>query len=387
VYHAVVPAEESMRDVLGNLLSYGDLSFRDFMDVALYHPQFGYYAGQAHPAGKAGDFVTAPSLSPAFSFAIAKLFGEFVSRCEGAVCSFVDIGAGDGSLVGSVQREFEAAKARRLKGPEAQRLKDSEAQRGEEVRFLAIDRARGTSLEDVPRDGCHFIFSNELYDAFPFARLVQRGEHLHELWVTETEGGELDWTEREAPAPYEDYFASYGIELESGQFADVSLEWEAFHRDVVHRFERALFVTFDYGHPASKLFSARARRFGTAAAYRAHRVTRDLLANAGEQDLTAHINFSDLERAGGTTLYFDRMAKFLLSIGITEHPLFAPAGDVMIDTSEALQDREDARRLILPDGIGEDLRVLVQAGGVAQEGWSFQRRLFEARKAEIDSQS
>jgi SAM-dependent MidA family methyltransferase len=374
VYHAAVPVEESMGDVLRNLLSYGDLSFRDFMDVALYHPQFGYYVSQTHPAGKAGDFVTAPSLSPAFSFAIARLFGEFVSRSEGAVCSFVDIGAGDGSLVGSVQGELEA-----------QRLKGSEAQRGE-VKFFAVDRARGTSLEDVPRDGCHFVFSNELYDAFPFARLVQRGEHLHELWVTETEGGELDWTEREAPAPYEDYFASYGIQLESGQFADVSLEWEAFHRDVVSRFERALFVTFDYGHPASKLFSARARRFGTAAAYRAQRVTRDLLANAGEQDLTAHINFSDLERAGATTLYFDRMAKFLLSIGITEHPLFAPAGDVMIDTYEALQDREDARRLILPDGIGEDLRVLVQASEVAQEGWSFQRRVFEARKAEIDSQ-
>ena len=367
-----------MRDVLRNLLDYGDLSFRDFMDVALYHPRFGYYLRQPHPAGKEGDFVTAPSLSPAFSFAIARLFGEFVSRSEGALCSFVDIGGGDLSLVGSVRREFEAWKS--------QSLRVSESQREEEVRFIAIDRARGTGLEDVPRDGAHFVFSNELYDAFPFARLVQRGEHLHELWVTETESGELDWTEREAPAPYEDYFASYGIELEDGQFVDVSLEWEAFHRELVNRFERALFVTFDYGHPASKLFSVRARRFGTAAAYRGHRVTRDLLANPGEQDLTAHINFSDLERAGGTTLFFDRMAKFLLSIGITEHPLFTPAGDVTTDTYTGLQDREDARRLILPDGIGEDLRVLVQARGVAQEGWSFQRRLFEARKAEIDSQ-
>ena len=333
-----------MRDVLRNLLSYGDLSFRDFMEVALYHPEFGYYLREAHPAGKAGDFVTAPSLSPAFSFALAGLVRECVSRCEGAVCSFVDIGAGDRSLINDVA-----------------------ARTPETLRFFAIDRASGTSIEDVPRDGVHFVFSNELYDAFPFARLVQRGEHLHELWVTERDG-ELDWTEREAPAAYEDYFASHGIELQDGQFADVSLEWEAFHRDVVNRFERALFVTFDYGHPASKLFSSRARRFGTAAAYRSQRVTRDLLANPGEQDLTAHINFSDLERADATTLFFGRMNKFLLAIGITEHESFQSETD--------FQAREDARRLILPDGIGEDLSVLVQGKGVPSEGWSFQTQLF-----------
>lgn len=339
-----MPGETSMRDVLRNMLQYGELSFRDFMEVALYHPQFGYYTRGVHPAGKGGDFVTAPSLSPAFSFAIAGLVREFLSRSEAAVCSFVDIGAGEGRLV-----------------------RDVAAQVDKNVRFFAVERVGATSINDVPRDGVHFVFSNELYDAFPFARLVQRGEHLHELWVSERDGV-LDWSEREAPAPYEDYFASHGIELAEGQFVDVSLEWEAFHRDVVERFERALFVTFDYGHPADKLFSSRLRRFGTAAAYAGHRVSRDLLANPGEQDLTAHINFSDLQRAEAETLYFDRMNKFLLAIGITEHEAFRGEGD--------FQAREDARRLVLPDGIGEDLRVLVQGKGVPSTGWSFQRQLY-----------
>lgn len=331
-----------MHEVLRNLLSYGDLSFRDFMEVALYHPRFGYYTRGPHPAGKGGDFVTAPSLSPAFSWAIAGLVREFVSRCEGAVYTFVDIGAGDSTLINGVVR--------------ASGLPPD--------RFFAVDRVQGTSIEDVPRDGVHFIFSNELYDAFPFARLVQRGEHLHELWVTD----ELDWAEREAPAPYEDYFAGHGVELAEGQFADVSLEWEAFHGDLIQRFERALFVTFDYGHAARKLFDPRARRFGTAAAYAGHRVSRDLLANPGEQDLTCHINFSDLMRAGGDTLFFDRMNKFLLALGITGHEAFTSETDY--------QAREDARRLVLPDGIGEDLKVLVQAKNIPLEGWSFQRRLF-----------
>jgi SAM-dependent MidA family methyltransferase len=369
-----VPAEQSMRDVLRNLLSYGDLSFRDFMEVALYHPEFGYYARAVHPAGKGGDFVTAPSLSPAFSFAIAGLVREFSSRFEGEVCSFVDIGAGEGQLINEVAAACHPEPRRRpkdLDGGTSRPPDPSTSLRmtpaglvSGNTRFFAIDRVKGTSLQDVPRDGVHLIFSNELYDAFPFARLVRRGEHLHELWVDST----LDWVEREAPAPYEDYFASHGIELAEGQFADVSLEWEAFHREVVDRFERALFVTFDYGHPAAKLFSPRARRFGTAAAYRGQRVSRDLLANPGEQDLTAHINFSDLERADAATLHFDRMNKFLLAIGITNHEAFHGETD--------FQAREDARRLVLPDGIGEDLRVLVQGKNVPREGWSFQSQLF-----------
>ena len=96
--------------------------------------------------------------------------------------------------------------------------------------------------------------------------------------------------------------------------------------DICDVVERGLIVTFDYGYPQSQLFHPRARRFGTAAAYAQHRVTRDLLANPGEQDLTAHINFEDLIRAGEShhfqTRFFDRQAKFLLALGAAEHEVF-----------------------------------------------------------------
>jgi SAM-dependent MidA family methyltransferase len=147
---------------------------------------------------------------------------------------------------------------------------------------------------------------------------------------------------------------------------------------------RGLIVTLDYGYPAKKLFHPRARRFGTAAAYSRQRVHRDLLSDPGEQDLTAHINFTDLERAGerqgARTLFFDVLAKFLLGIGVTEHDLFKPVHELSIESAEEglqlIEARDEARRLILPDGMGEDLRVLVQAKGVSFENWSFQRPLF-----------
>ncbi len=366
-----VPPESSMRDVLRNALHYGDLSFREFMELALYHPRFGYYTRSENPVGKGADYVTAPLLSPVFSFAIGRLVREFVRRNEGALCSIVDIGCGDGGLIESIAHEDWP----------------------DEVRFFGVDRsldrvARGAAryvrtIDELPRDGAHLFLSNELYDAFPFARLVRRGEHVHELWVHERDGV-LDWAEREAPAPYEDYFAANGVELVEGQFADVSLEWEAFHADVARFLQRGLIVTIDYGHPANKLFHPRARRFGTAAAYAGQRVSRDLLANPGEQDLTAHINFSDLERAGekhgATTLFFDRMARFLLALGVTDHELFRPVHDLTIDNPEQgmalMEAREEARRLVLPDGIGEEMRVVVQAKDIELDGWSFQQPLF-----------
>ncbi|HUP61122.1 MAG TPA: SAM-dependent methyltransferase [Thermoanaerobaculia bacterium] len=406
-----MPGERSMRDVLHNLLQYGDLSFRDFVELVLYHPEFGYYARPENPVGKAGDYVTAPTLSPVFSFAIGKLVREFMSRSEGEVCSIVDIGCGDGGLIEALagdevarfpgipvsrqEAEGDAVARSRGEAKEAEH-RETAKPRNRETAYFGVDRNlrrvtgqpgnRATfvnTLDEVPGNGPHLFLSNELFDALPFARLVQRGEHLHELWVAERDGT-FDWTEHEAPPQYEEYFAARGISLADGQFADVSLEWDAYYADVARFAERALIVTIDYGFEQRKLFHPRIRRFGTAAAYSAQRVSRDLLADPGEQDLTAHINFTDLERAGeregASTLFFDSLAKFLLALGITEHELFRPVHELEAASAEEgmslLEARDEARRLVLPDGIGEDLRVLVQAKGLPVEGWSFQRILF-----------
>jgi SAM-dependent MidA family methyltransferase len=376
--------ERSLEEVLHNLLQYGDLSFRDFVELALYHPELGYYSGARSPVGKEGDFVTSPALSEVFGFALGRLSREFASRLEGGLSTVVDIGCGDGELIINV--------AAAVRGAAGASPADPAAPAGS---YFGVDRSLARvpkgdhpatfvrSLGEVPRDGAHLVLSNELFDALPFARLVMRGEHLHELWVTERDG-RLDWTEHEAEAAYDDYFAARGIVLADGQFADVSLDWEAQYGEVAEFVERGLIVTFDYGFREKQLFDPRIRRFGTAASYAQQRVTRDLLANPGRQDLTAHVNFDDLiragERRGFRTLFFDRQAKFLLSLGITEHPLFTPATDLEVDSLdegvELLNLRDEARRLVLPDGIGEDIRVLVQAKGVDADGWSFQRKLF-----------
>ena len=359
-----MPRDWTLRDEISNLLEQGDLSFRDFVELALYHPGLGYYARSESPVGKERDYVTSPALSPVFGFALGRLVQEFLSGAGDEVCSIVDIGCGDASLINTLYADHPRA------------------------RFFGVDR----SLERAkPRPGVELfrdlhavtpnerqlVFSNELFDALPFARLVARGEHIHELWVTERDGA-LDWSEHEAEAAYDDYFGRRGIELEDGQFADISLEWEAKYEELCRFVKRGLIVTFDYGLPQTKLFRGRAHRFGTAAAYSNQRVSRDLLANPGLQDLTAHINFTDLqstgERHGFTTMFFDVQAKFLLALGATEHPLLAPVEEIR--SLEEREEREMAKRLVLPDDIGASIRVLVQGKGVEVNGWSFQKPLW-----------
>jgi SAM-dependent MidA family methyltransferase len=379
-----MPGEASLQEAIHNRLKSGDLPFRDFVELVLYHPELGYYMRPDSPVGKAADFVTSPSLSPVFSYGLGELCRQFLSRVGDGVSQIVDIGAGDGALINSLASLASLADVGRW--PLAVgRVQESSSANGQQptanVSLIGVER--GESLADLPPADARLVLSNELFDAQPFARLVRRASELHELTVVGRDGV-LDWGERAAAPRYVTYFASRGIELDDGQFADVSLDWTSLYDEVCRFVARGLIVTFDYGYPQETLFRSRLRRYGTAAAYSRQRVSRDLLANPGKQDLTAHINFTDLiragERAGFTTLFFDRQAKFLLALGITEHELFKPIDEVSAESLQAgvdlLDRRDEARRLVLPDGIGEDIRVLVQGRGMPAERWMFQRKLF-----------
>ena len=353
-----------------NTLIFNNLPFEAFVERALYDPQIGYYAQRS--VGE--DFVTSPRLSPAFGYALSRLVTEFGGHVGDGLFGIVDIGCGDGALLQSVISEL----------PQPVRDRAS---------FWGIDRAAplradglihfARELESLPAGLPLLILCNELFDALPFARLVQRNHGLREMYVV-SNGDALDWDERPARPLYIEYLEQRGIRLQEGQFADISLGWSELYARVCAHPGVRLVVTFDYGFPQPQLFDARVRNFGTAAAYWRHQVSRDLLARPGEQDLTAHINFTDLISAGESlgfdTLRFARQAEFLLALGITQHRLFIPAAEVetgsLAEAVEQIDQREAARRLVLPDGVGEEIRVLVQGRGVPKAGWSFQQKLF-----------
>ncbi|HVT46004.1 MAG TPA: SAM-dependent methyltransferase [Thermoanaerobaculia bacterium] len=370
--------EVSAAEAVRKALFQRDLPFSEFMELSLYSPARGYYDRSIDPVSGRHDYITSVEISPVFAWALGRLATEFVQRAGDGLCAIVDIGCGRGTMLrGIIESMSPAERDRSLfwgVDRSLARLDSALAER-DDTHFTSDPAS-------LPWDVPLLVFSNELYDAFPFARLVMHDGRLRELMVT-LAGDDLGWSDRPAPEEYADYFARRGLQLEEGQYADVSLAWERSYSAIASRIQRGMIVTIDYGAEETKLFHPRFRRFGTAAAFSGHRVSRDLLQQPGEQDLTAHINFTDLRRAGEScglvTLLFTKQARFLLSLGITGHPLFGGAGEGSGDGRAALTDldaRRAAQRLILPDGIGEEMSVLVQStSDFAGVSWCFLRQM------------
>src|SRR5439155_23893278 len=147
-------SENRLEIVIRNLLQDNDLSFRDFMEVALYYPEFGYYASKTNPEA---DFITSPRLSPLFGATLASLVREFSSRTGDGMSTIVDVGCGDGSLIHTMSQSSGL-------GPRSS------------VRFFGVDRSLERvavdnpaiqfvrTIDEVPRDGAHLIIANELFD-------------------------------------------------------------------------------------------------------------------------------------------------------------------------------------------------------------------------------
>jgi SAM-dependent MidA family methyltransferase len=220
--------------------------------------------------------------------------------------------------------------------------------------------------DDLPAGGVlGCLFSNELLDALPVHRVVQRREGLREIYVTARqrmlveEEGELS-----SPA-VADYLERYGAPLAEGQQAEVHLAAMAWLERAAAAMERGFLLTIDYGYRAQDLYGA-GRQRGTVLAYRKHRAQEDWLAIPGQQDLTAHVNFTALEERGRElgleTLGLVPQTNFLLALASASG--FADLQEPGGNETEKLRARLGLKQLIHPEGMGETFKVLVQAKGV-----------------------
>lgn len=329
----------------------GPISFADFMEAALYDPRESYYAKGAK-IGEPGDFVTSPAVSPLFAAAIARNFRRETEGYEGPV-DFVEAGAGDGRFL----EDFAAA------------LERGDPAFATRVKLTAIERsaasrerlaARGplanlrvlSSTEELPARSINgWIFSNELYDALPVVRVRGSDAGLEELKVAAGDAGFL-WAAFPAPESLRRHLARFGVALAPGQIGEISPLAAPLHARLARALARGSLVAFDYGHRARVLYHPEARRNGTLAVHAGGRRGGDPLANPGEVDLTAHINWDDLARAGEeeglTTRGVIRQGRYLTEAGL-------------FDLVQSEAEKWRAFRLVDPEGMGEELSVLVQS--------------------------
>ena len=347
----------------------GPIPFARFMSLALYHPEHGYYLAPQERTGRTGDFLTAPEATPLFGAAVARQVEEFWQRL-GEPRPFVlrEYGAGSGSLGLALLERLRADRSGLL---DALRYAPIElnAHRQRELR----DRLRAAGLEcclaeDAAQGlmtGC--VLANEFVDALPVHRVRQLGGELAELYVA-WEGGRF----RQVPGPPSTgelaaYLDRVGARLGEGQETEVNLEVRAWLGRVAGDLVRGAVLIVDYGYEAEELHSVR-RPEGTLKASHAQTLERDPFRRIGRQDLTAHVDLTELRLAAGDlgldVLGLTTQGSFLAGAGLGE----ILSGELERTTSVTayLETRSAAMFLLDPRRTG-GFRVLVLGRGLPAE--------------------
>jgi SAM-dependent MidA family methyltransferase len=306
----------------------GRIPFRDYMELALYHPEYGYYCAAGEKTGKRGDYLTSPEISPLFAECLARFIGS------GPV---VELGAGDGTLAAQLAPRFDYTIVER--SPD----------------FLARQQARlaGLSvkwLDAVPAGFAGTIISNELLDALPVHRLVAGQERYVDADFAESLGPYS--TPRLAA-----YFERLGLQP-AGE-AEVNLDALDLMAGICSRLAAGRVLTIDYGYEAETLYLKHPQ--GTFLTYLEHTADDKPYERIGHKDMTAHVDFTSLRRLGEShglrTVAFTSQADFLAELGIGQ--LLMDLQSRASDPTAYVSARQAAITLIDPAGLG-GFRVLVQ---------------------------
>ena len=338
-----------------------------FMDLALYHPELGYYARAAQRSGRAGDFFTSVDVGPLFGDLLAVQIAEMaclIDASPSAPFDLVEAGAGNGRLSADILR------ALRVRAPSCEartRLHLVEASPAARAAQAATLGEFATTLASsgpaLPETFEGVLVANELFDAMPVHQVVVRNGALREVYVA-VDGGALTTTEGPPSTPaLAAYFDRAGVRLGEGWRAEVSLNAGAWIADAVRRLRRGFLILIDYGHEARDLYSD-LRAGGTLMSFARHVSTGAeaaepaWLLNPGEQDLTAHVDFTSLRQAaeaeGATTLGFLDQTYFLMALFEGGGPRTDPEAPAF----SAL------KTLIMPGGLGSTMKVLILGKGV-----------------------
>lgn len=350
------------------IAAHGPMTFARFMEFALYDPNHGYYRSALARPGRRGDFLTAPEAHPIFARALAR-HAEDVWAALGRPEPFTirEYGSGSGALAAGLLERLvvvDSALATRIR----YRPVEVEPRRSIELR----ERLATADLDDrldVDDGGpiVGLVVANEVLDALPTHRVVQRGATLREIYVDVADGLLVDVEADPSSPALAARLHDEDIALADGQRAEICLALDTWVVDAAVGLARGVLLLIDYGHPARRLYDPVARRDGTLLAYLRHAAHTDPYHAVGRQDLTAHVDVTTVEaaaqRAGLSHLATTTQAAFLAGLGAGELLVELQSG-LAANLADYLEARSALVRMIDPAAMG-GFRVMAFGRGLA----------------------
>lgn len=360
-----MPSDLIREEILRN----GIISFARFMEIALYCPETGYYETEKDIVGRGGDFITSVSVGPLFGELLAFQFAEWLGgmSSQGESLNLVEAGAHDGKLAADILGWLRSHRPSLFAGLEYCILEPSARRRHwqqETLKQFSNVRWLTGPLPDGNAKLRGILFGNELLDAFPVHRLGwdARAKTWFE-WGVKLESEKLAWCRGAdlrfttgLPSGLQHFPPAILDVLPDGYIIEMSPAAETWWRQAAGMMACGKLLAIDYGFSGQELLSP-GRLRGTLRAYHRHRVTDDLLAFPGEQDLTAHVNFDAIEAAGWAaglkTELFCTQPRFLTGI------LQAAMKEKAFAQWTPSRTRQ-FQTLTHPEHLGRAFRVLVQ---------------------------
>jgi SAM-dependent MidA family methyltransferase len=317
-------------ELAGRIRKHGPISFREFMDLALYHPRGGYYSAPGrHRVGQEGDFITSVSVGSTFGRLLAHRIHQFwaANRCPDEI-HLLEPGPEGGDLaldiLGEAKRTMpglhealhyhacEPAEAKRA--ALAKRFHDADEPRAQVLGSPDELDPAGTNGQSGKLGKLGIILANEVLDALPVHLVRFDGGQWHERCVTSTDG-QFAWELRDmVDGALAGALAPLGTNFPDAYDTEICLEHPGFLAPLAAAFEHALFIFIDYGFPRHEYYHP-SRTDGTLRTYARHQAGDDPLATPGQQDLSVHVDFTRLlasARALGLTPHgFTRQERYL----------------------------------------------------------------------------
>ena len=354
----------------------GPLTFARFMELALYDEKQGYYMTQPveqdqssrERIGWDGDFYTAPELSPILAKTLVRQVIDIDAQIgHPRTFTIIEMGGGNGTFAADFLQHCQAIAPDFLnrlryflveRSPYLQSLQESRIQQAmgswTESRVTCV-----TSVEQLDADSVMGVmFSNELVDAFPVHRVRFHKQRLQEVFVDYAEGRFMERLGPLSSPKIQEYVHRHGIDLQEGQTSELHLAAEQWMTQVARVLQQGVIITIDYGHTGSDYYGAD-RSDGTLLCYYQHAVSKNPYTRVGEQDMTAHVNFSALAKAGKECgllpVGFTTLANWLMGLGV----------EAMVHDQDPESPEIQALSLLLrPHGMGTTFKVFVQQKGI-----------------------